>query len=1043
MASGKSNFKTPDQPSRVKRGVIDPSPNLNLVYQTLPDLTPPRKNKYSDPFSTIGAAGASPSVTEFGFPRPHDSSPGAFRSGSDGKSDPSFDLFGFRSTPAKGRSPAFDLSSPRSTGLHPPPVPIFQPSPRRASDASTYVSPESRNRRSSLTTSGAGGKAFSFSPQPAFASPPPTGAGGGAGTSAGATNNVHGGHASFTSVFASILGDAHSRISPTNLSAAAAAARDGSAVRAHFGGIFTAADAAAGGGPSTGGNAAAAGGASGSDAQPGTTSMLVPVNGLHPSGGSPLQLHQTTPVSANTNSEGDEDDDGDDTDGYDAVAARRPSRRRALDFNGAAAAAGAGGINGNGITDMNVTTSNNNDNGMSKYEISNPLSPSMGPVVIESIEALLPIPRLRDSGDEESGQGGSGDRGGLRGPVLVPSSTRGVSGTTAGGVSLLPGLTRRGGVSGGAGMSFMDSLAQSPISMRPGIIRREDIIDSPAVKEATNAAVAAALQANAEKRPARAAAAGAAAAAAAAAGGTPMSRRLSAAHHAAGNYNSGLFDASGLLSATGTGVPAGGVRCNCKKSRCLKLYCDCFKTLGYCGEGCSCVGCSNREDNAPAVNTARESILQRNPQAFSEKISALVDTTGNALGDVFGGGSGSLGINSAGAPVQAQHRRGCNCKKSKCLKKYCECFQAGIPCGDSCKCDGCHNTVEAMASGRPPFHKKRLQQQQQQQSAPTLPSLQQQVQQQVQAIVKTSSEEESESADGSVKPTSASVPARSTSGAAAAAAAPGMQQFAALGPAFQQILLQQAFTRNGGANGAAVRANCVTPPPGGHGNGKPGSLTVNNQLLVPISWPMSAGAAGAGAANGGGGGVAVASNATTAQQLLNLAASNANPAFSNQFAAAIAAAQKNAANVAAAVAAAAAGKNTHSSNGKATPSVGPSSQDENPSSAQAGGTTTTTTATEQQQQQQPSDGTEAVTGEAPRQGALLRGGIPQQQQPRQESSHRSGSGASNRRKPPLPLGGATATPATAGGSSSGSDGEKPRLTPTKRKPARTMTAALS
>ncbi|GMI21567.1 hypothetical protein TrRE_jg6943, partial [Triparma retinervis] len=103
--------------------------------------------------------------------------------------------------------------------------------------------------------------------------------------------------------------------------------------------------------------------------------------------------------------------------------------------------------------------------------------------------------------------------------------------------------------------------------------------------------------------------------------------------------------------------------CKCRKSRCLKLYCDCFQAGSVCKASCGCVDCLNSEiHSAPdgiRTNAVINALLRR-PDAFSKRVKEL----GN----------------------------GCGCKNSGCLKKYCECFREGRPCDHSvCKCQGCKN----------------------------------------------------------------------------------------------------------------------------------------------------------------------------------------------------------------------------------------------------------------------------------------------------------------------------------------------------------------
>ncbi len=61
--------------------------------------------------------------------------------------------------------------------------------------------------------------------------------------------------------------------------------------------------------------------------------------------------------------------------------------------------------------------------------------------------------------------------------------------------------------------------------------------------------------------------------------------------------------------------------CNCKNSRCLKLYCECFASGEYC-KNCNCSNCHNNLENETVRKETISAILERNSNAFRPKIAA-------------------------------------------------------------------------------------------------------------------------------------------------------------------------------------------------------------------------------------------------------------------------------------------------------------------------------------------------------------------------------------------------------------------------------------
>jgi hypothetical protein len=138
------------------------------------------------------------------------------------------------------------------------------------------------------------------------------------------------------------------------------------------------------------------------------------------------------------------------------------------------------------------------------------------------------------------------------------------------------------------------------------------------------------------------------------------------------------------------------IRCNCKKSRCLKLYCECFAARRMCVDDCKCVDCANCQEHAKKREDAIRQVLDRRPDAFHTKV--FIATSSNGIQAKTAGVNGQgIVVVEPTAPVALAHARGCSCRRTKCTKKYCVCYNTNVKCGDWCRCVGCENGKECPA----------------------------------------------------------------------------------------------------------------------------------------------------------------------------------------------------------------------------------------------------------------------------------------------------------------------------------------------------------
>ena len=112
-------------------------------------------------------------------------------------------------------------------------------------------------------------------------------------------------------------------------------------------------------------------------------------------------------------------------------------------------------------------------------------------------------------------------------------------------------------------------------------------------------------------------------------------------------------------------IPNPRVHCTCKKTKCIKKYCECFSSGNLC-YNCKCENCENK----PYFIENKNNLIKKEEENNND----IIDLNEEENEET------KLII--------------CTCSKSGCNKNYCECFKAKVKCNNKCRCIKCLNKQE-------------------------------------------------------------------------------------------------------------------------------------------------------------------------------------------------------------------------------------------------------------------------------------------------------------------------------------------------------------